>query len=68
MSQISSKIAIEFVLCCHLMIGMGLPFSVVITPGEISLEKTNFSFVGGYQLETTSELGMNTFVYFPCHS
>lgn len=49
----------------------GLPLSLIYTPSEISLKKIFFfSFMGSYQLDLASELGLGAPVHFPyacCH-
>jgi len=48
----------------HLLLAIR-PISVVCFPGESPLEKTNFSFESGYQLDIASLLGMRVCVHFP---
>lgn len=43
---------------------MGLALKVCF-PSETPLEKINFSFASGYQLEIASGLGMEAYIHFP---
>lgn len=43
----------------------GLPLSLICTSSEISEENIFFSFLGSYQLDLASELGLGAPVHFP---
>lgn len=49
------------ICCCT----CGLPLSVIFGPSENWLEKINFCFVDGYQLEIASGLRINDWVQSP---
>lgn len=58
----SSRVCFVLAICCCTW---GLPLSVIFRPSETWLEKINFSFVDGYQLEIASGLKINDWVQSP---
>jgi hypothetical protein len=49
---------VEFILCCHLLLGIKYILKVVCFLTEISFGKTKFLFESYYQLEIVSGLDM----------
>lgn len=49
----------------HLLLGLGLGLKVLCIPRETPLEKTNFSFMSGCQLEIASRIGTEAHVHLP---
>lgn len=61
--QETFKYSIVFVFCWPSIVGHAPYFKSVCFPNGNVLEKTKFSFVAGYQLDTASRLGK---VIFAC--
>lgn len=60
----ASKVATQFILCWHLLLGIKSTLKSSLFPSKIPLKKTKYLFSSGYQVESASGLGMGAFAHF----